>query len=97
MKKFDLKFIVDEYIEKYMSEKEKNCNTKEYKNFIENGNGLFEKLLSELSDSAKKDLYAYQENLMQASLQAEAQMFEKGFSVGAKFIAEILCGKSIEE
>ena len=76
-----------------MPEREKDCNTKEFKEYRKDADEIFNKLLKQLNEEQKTDLYGLEESWAEMRFETEDYMFEKGFKLGAKFIAEIFFEK----
>ena len=93
MESLNLKKFIRFYLEEVMPEKEKDCNTKEFKEFRKEADETFNKLLNQLNEEQTTDLYAFEECLAEMRYESEDYMFEKGFRLGAKFIAEIFFEK----
>ena len=93
MESLNLKKFIQFYIEEVMPEKEKDCNTKEFKELRKDADETFNRLLNQLNEEQKADLYALEESLAEIRYESEDYMFEKGFKLGAKFIAEIFFEK----
>ena len=90
MNEINLTEILKEYIENYMPEREKDCNTKEFKRLMKERYKILENIEGHLDEERIKELHCLDEVFSEIRFEAEDYMFEKGFRLGAKLIAEIL-------
>ena len=96
MTELNLTEILKNYVENEMPEKEKDCDTKEFKQLMNERYQLLESIESRLDEDGVNELHCLNEVFSEIRFEAEDYMFEKGFRLGAKLIAEILYEKKVK-
>ena len=71
MESLNLKKFIQFYLEEVMPEKEKDCNTKEFKELRKDADETFNRLLNQLNEEQKADLYALEESLAEIRYESE--------------------------
>ena len=97
MEALNLKKFIRFYLEEVMPEKEKDCNTKEFKEFRKEADETFNKLLNQLNEEQTTDLYAFEECLAEMRYESEDYMFEKGRPVDIRILAYYPIPKSVSK
>lgn len=93
MEQIKLTTFLKEYIGDCMPEKEKECNTKAFKQLTKERYKLLLSIEKRLDQKGVEELNILNEVFSQIRFEAEEYMFEKGVRLGAKLIIEGLFDK----